>query len=31
MATIDTTHKLDDAAAEDLRKAVSAFAAGWEA
>ena len=31
MATIDTTHKLDDAAAEDLHKAISAFAAGWEA
>ena len=31
MATIDTTHKLDDAAAEDLHKAISAFAASWEA
>ena len=31
MATIDTTHKLDDEAAEDLRKAIRAFADGWEA
>ena len=31
MATIDTTHKLDDDSAEDLRKAIRAFAEGWEA
>ena len=31
MATIDTTHKLDDDTAEDLRRAVGAFAKSWEA